>query len=100
MDPVWPVSKNHIMRSLISGVGWACLAVPACIGLALAPFLWILRDGIGPGGIPSTGLVALSRAYGGYIWFLPFVSLFTCFAIWMNKRSGSTSAETLIWADF
>jgi hypothetical protein len=73
------------MRSLISGVGWVCLAVPVCIGLALAPLLWIFRDGIGPGVIPSTGLVALSRAYGGYIWFLPFVT-FGLICIWISRR--------------
>ena len=54
----------NFVKSIIDGVLFFVI-------IALVPFAWILRDGLGPESITSTGINAITRTfftfYSGYI---------------------------------
>ena len=54
----------NFVKSIIDGVLFFVI-------IALVPFAWILRDGLGPESITSTGINAITRIfftfYSGYI---------------------------------
>ena len=53
-------------------VGWSMMAAAVCLAGFAAFWAWLLRDGLGPDSISSSGLAAVHHAVlGGWHLFLP-----------------------------
>ena len=74
-------------RSSVSLAGAASLAFVAISCLATAGWSWCLRDGLGPGCVPSTGAAAWVRFWAQF--WLPLVicavAVVTVLALWRRR---------------
>jgi hypothetical protein len=72
---VWRARSVELFRR---GIAAACLALACAGGLVILSFAVVLRDGLGPDALPSTGVTALSRTAETVPWLLtvlPFVGI-------------------------
>ena len=64
----------------------AFIAVQLMWIIGVSPFAWILRDGLGPESVTSTGATALVRMFGTFYWGPVCLALLAVDAIWWRRR--------------
>jgi hypothetical protein len=57
--------------------------------LLLAPFAWILRDGLGPGSDASSGLAAIAKSLWTFYWG-PIAAALTALALILRRVTRTT----------
>ena len=56
--------------------------------IVLLPWAWLMRDGLGPDAVDSTGLVAIARTLSD-IWVFALIAMLTQLAIYVHKSQGA-----------
>ena len=56
--------------------------------ILLLPWAWLMRDGLGPNVVDSTGLVAIARTLSD-IWVFALIAMLTQLAIYVHKSQGA-----------
>jgi hypothetical protein len=64
MEYVSPSDRSNGMTRVALGVAAGVLL----LWFLLAPFAWLLRDGLGPNSVESHGLTAIARAAWTFCW--------------------------------
>ena len=59
-------------KTLWSALGWSLIVLATALGLLATYWCWILRDGLGPDAVESTGYAAVvAAATGGWHLLVP-----------------------------
>ena len=56
--------------------------------IVLLPWAWLMRDGLGPDAVDSTGLVAIARTLSD-IWVFALIAMLTQLVIYAYKSQGA-----------
>lgn len=77
--------RHRVSASILFGtaVAWMCFAIGSQV---------VFRDGLGPDSIPSTGDVAIARAFDGLWMALAGALVPVALGAWTVRRAGSTSS--------
>ena len=67
-------------------VGWVMMALAACLAALAGFWAWLLRDGLGPDSVSTSGLAAIARTVSdGWHLFLPAIAVAAAGAILIHR---------------
>jgi len=80
------------MRQVIESLVFSLLAFTVAV---LVPFAWIMRDGMGPDSVTSTGLPAVERCFQTFYSGPVLIGLLALAVVvrWSGRRNRTVAAE-------